>query len=110
MRAQKVVMVVPSGVLPAGLDCYIGDEGGRYLSQRGILNGIRPAKSSGKSTGAEGSNFRRLLARLPNASDDLTRGAEVKLRIPIEGGGYRAGSRPRRPSPDMSEAKAPKRT
>jgi hypothetical protein len=77
------VTAVRSGSLPGGVDCYIGSDGGRYLSNRGMLRGIRPS-----TTGPEKGDFGRYLARLPNASTDLTSGPEVEILVPQPQGAW----------------------
>jgi hypothetical protein len=95
--STTTITATRTGTLPGGLDCYICDDGGRYLSQRGIIRGIRVGKKPGKSTGGEDGNWAPYLARLPNASAELTSGVEVEIRIPIDGGGFRlAKGRPAR--------------
>jgi hypothetical protein len=93
----KQVKAVRHGTLPGGLECYIGDDGERYLSQRGIVQCVRTSKAAPGTRGAEDGKIDRLVARLTNPSDELTRGAEVRMEIPqAQGGVVRANGRPAR--------------
>jgi hypothetical protein len=50
---------------------------------------VRSSKTPGKTTGGKDGKLGPYLAHLPNASEVLTTGGEVEIRIPIEGGGDR---------------------
>jgi hypothetical protein len=80
--ARVEVKAVRSRILPGGLECYIGDDGERYLSQRGIVQSVRTSKTAPGTRGAEDGKIDRLTAKLINSSDDLTRGAEFAMLIP----------------------------
>ena len=72
MNKPRIVTAVRSGTLP-GVDCYIGDDGERYLSSR---------------ENRENTEFALLL----KASGDAAPGSDVEIRIPVHGGGFRTAS------------------